>query len=158
MPRKARYDRLKQKKELAAVKEKPSRAIRNAKSPEEAEKKTVKALARVYTEDALETLAKIMRKSKYPGLQLQAIEQILNRGWGKPANAITGEGGEGAVQIDLQEIRRTIVDPVDTGIDDEEDEDQELAAKKPKLTPDGPRADMKTIKKRVAAITKPKKG
>lgn len=139
MPRKARYQREKTNREIDRVKASPPRNVRKAKTPEEKEKKTVKALARVYTEEALEQLAKIMRKSKYPGLQLQAIEQILNRGWGKPVNSLAGADGDGPVEINISEIKRTIVDPVA----DDEDFDQER----------GDRADMATIKKRVKALT-----
>lgn len=126
MPRKARYDRLKQKKQIDEIKSNPPKS--RAKTTEGKEMKTVKALARVYTEEALEHLAKIMRKSKFPGLQLAAIEQLLNRGWGKPVNPIAGGGeGEAPIQIDLQEIRRTIVDP--PKYDDDDDEPEEKPAK-----------------------------
>lgn len=152
MPRKARYDRMKQKKQIDEIKSNPPKNVRRSKSPEEAEKKTVKALARVYTEEALEHLAKIMRKSKFPGLQLQAIEQILNRGWGKAIQPVAGGGeGEAPIQIDLQEIRRTIVDPPKY-----DDGDEEPVEKKPKHIGEE-RADMKTIKSRVKAITTPRK-
>lgn len=145
MPRKARYDRNKQKKAMEAIKSNPPKNVRRAKTPEEAEKKTVKALARVYTEEALEHLAKIMRKSKFPGLQLQAIEQILNRGWGKAVQPVAGGEGEAPIQIDLQEIRRVIVEPPNF---DDEDEPEE---KPVKHIGEG-RADMKTIKDRVRKI------
>lgn len=141
MPRKARYQREKSTRARKEIIETPSRNIRNAKT----NLPLVRELARTYTADAIEQLAKIMRKSKYPGLQLAAIEQILNRGWGKPANTV--EGGEGAIEININEIRRTIVDPV--GYDDEDEEVSSIEGKE--------RADMETIKERVRKLTTPKK-
>lgn len=155
MPRKARYDRLKQNKKIAEIKENPTAAIRREKKEaktEAGEAKTVKALARVYTQDALEVLAKIMRKSKYPGLQLQAVEQILNRGWGKAVQPLAGGGeGEAPIQIDLQEIRRTIVDPPKYDDDDEPVEQpvKSIEGKK--------RASMEVIQERVRKINTPRK-
>lgn len=147
MPRKARYQREKKQAASKLIQEQPSAAVKRAamRGPEAALKRTVKELARVHTADAIEALAKIMRKSKYPGLQLAAIEQLLNRGWGKPANSITGEDGEGAVTINISEIRRTIVDPVE--FDEDEAPVRHIGSE---------RADMATIKKRVNAINQRK--
>ncbi len=45
--------------------------------------------------DALLTLT----KSDDERVRLGAIQAALDRGWGKPAQAVTGEGGNGPVQI-----------------------------------------------------------
>ncbi len=45
--------------------------------------------------DALLTLT----KEKDPRVRLGAVQAALDRGWGRPAQAVTGEGGDGPVQI-----------------------------------------------------------
>lgn len=59
----------------------------------------VKALAGEYTEEAIGVLAAVMRDPEAkPGERRAAATDLLDRAWGKPAQAITGEGG-GAVQL-----------------------------------------------------------
>lgn len=53
----------------------------------------VKALAQVYGKEAVETLALIMRTGQSEKARTSAATQLLDRGYGKPAQAITGEGG-----------------------------------------------------------------
>lgn len=47
----------------------------------------VRELARQYTEDAIERLVKLMRADD-PNTSLTACKEILDRGWGKPAQAV----------------------------------------------------------------------
>ena len=52
----------------------------------------VKALARSYTREAIETAAEIMRNSDETGTaRMSAVNTILDRAWGKPAQHITTE-------------------------------------------------------------------
>ena len=54
----------------------------------------VKAMAQVYTDDALATLAAIMRdKEAPPAARVAASNSLLDRGYGKPAQALTGDDG-----------------------------------------------------------------
>lgn len=50
----------------------------------------IKDLAKEYTEDALKTLAEICSRGENEGARVAAAEALLNRGWGKPAQAIVG--------------------------------------------------------------------
>ena len=45
----------------------------------------VRVLARSYSREAIETLAKLMRNKKYPGVQVAAANAILDRAYGKPS-------------------------------------------------------------------------
>lgn len=54
----------------------------------------VKLLAREYTEKAIETLANIMLTGESETARNQAANSLLDRGWGKPAQALTGEDGK----------------------------------------------------------------
>ena len=56
----------------------------------------VKALAREYTVEAIETLGRILRDAKAtPSAQVQAATALLDRGWGKPlAQVEVGSAGE----------------------------------------------------------------
>lgn len=56
----------------------------------------LKALAREHTETAIEALAVAL---KDPTRAVAAAVALLDRGWGKPSISVTGEGGEGAVEI-----------------------------------------------------------
>lgn len=71
----------------------------------------VKALAQEYGEEAVTTLAELMRSSASDKARASAAIELLNRGYGKPAQAIIG-GGENdpAIRV-ITEIRRSIVDP-----------------------------------------------
>lgn len=48
----------------------------------------IKALAQVYTAEALETLAQIMRKGQQEAARVAAANSLLDRGYGKPAQTI----------------------------------------------------------------------
>lgn len=53
----------------------------------------IKALAQVYTNEAVEELAVIMRGSDSDAARVAAIKELLDRGHGKVPQAVTGEGG-----------------------------------------------------------------
>ncbi len=48
----------------------------------------VKALARQHTKEALETLAKLMKSGTPDRTRVAAAEALLDRGWGRPTQAI----------------------------------------------------------------------
>jgi Family of unknown function (DUF5681) len=56
----------------------------------------IQDLARTYTEEALEKLVRLMRKGKSETVQLAAALALLDRGHGKPVQALehAGVGGE----------------------------------------------------------------
>ena len=49
--------------------------------------------AKVYTAEALETLAHVMRSGDSEAARVAAADKLLDRGHGKPAQAITGADG-----------------------------------------------------------------
>lgn len=60
----------------------------------------VKVLARAYTEAAIKALGDILADAEAPpAARATAANSLLDRAWGKPAQAVTGEDGEGPVQI-----------------------------------------------------------
>jgi len=60
----------------------------------------VRELARQYTEEAVDTLATIMRNGKEPAAaRVRAAESILDRGYGKASQPIDGDGDGGPLQI-----------------------------------------------------------
>jgi hypothetical protein len=50
----------------------------------------VETLARIYTVEALETLADLMRNGVSDNVRMAAANALLNRGWGLPRQAIDG--------------------------------------------------------------------
>lgn len=61
------------------------------------DKMLVASLAREHTEDAIKTLVALMLTAAENSVRKSAADSILDRGWGKPAQAITGEGGKDLV-------------------------------------------------------------
>lgn len=60
-----------------------------AKAPTE-----IKSLARAHTETALKTLAGIMEQPDAPpAARVAAANSLLDRGWGKPVQAISNDEG-----------------------------------------------------------------
>ena len=60
----------------------------------------IKAIAQKYTAEAVRTLAKLMRDSESDAARVGAIKEILDRGHGKSAQAMTGaDGGPIIVKI-----------------------------------------------------------
>lgn len=70
----------------------------------------IRSLARGHTEAAINTLAGIMNQVEAPpAARVAAANSLLDRGWGKPAQPIDGDGEGGPIAI--QAIVRKIVDP-----------------------------------------------
>ena len=53
----------------------------------------IKALAGKYAPDALKELARLAEKAKSEQARVAACKEILDRAYGRPAQAITGDGG-----------------------------------------------------------------
>lgn len=70
--------------------------------------KEIQELARSHSPMAIKTLAKIATKGISEPARVAACNAILDRGFGKPPQAVTGEGGEGPV---LANITVTFVKP-----------------------------------------------
>jgi len=63
-------------------------------------------LCRAYTDEAVRSLAAIMRQADAPPrARIQAIAILLDRGWGKPAQPHAGEDGK-----DIRVTVRTMVE------------------------------------------------
>ena len=58
-----------------------------------------RALARSHSKEAFERILEIMRQKKNTRLALRAAQLLLDRAYGRPAQAITGEFGEGPVKL-----------------------------------------------------------
>ncbi len=71
----------------------------------------VKQAAQQFTDDALNTLAKIMREGESEAARVAAANSILDRGHGKPRQAIDVDAN---VKATIEEIRRTVHDPRNT--------------------------------------------
>jgi hypothetical protein len=75
-----------------------------AKAPTE-----IKSLARAHTDTAINVLARIMQQdSAPPSARVAASQALLDRGWGKPAQAIVG-GDEDDAPVRLERIERVII-------------------------------------------------
>ena len=62
----------------------------------------VRALAQQYTNEAIRKLVSLMRSTETSELtQLYAAQELLNRGHGRPATAVTSEGGTGPPQVNI---------------------------------------------------------
>lgn len=68
----------------------------------------VKLAAQAYTEEALKTLAKIMKTGASEAARVAAANSILDRGHGKPKQTIDGPGPNGE---HLQRVVNEIIDP-----------------------------------------------
>lgn len=71
----------------------------------------IKSLARAHTETALNVLAGIMNQPDAPpAARVAASTALLDRGWGKPAQAVTGgDDDDNPINV-IHKIERVIVD------------------------------------------------
>lgn len=70
----------------------------------------IRSLARAHTENAISALASIMNQKKAPpSARVQAAQVLLDRGWGKPTQPLSGDE-DNPLSI-VHTIRRIIVDP-----------------------------------------------
>lgn len=73
----------------------------------------LRAAAQKYTKEALAVLVKAMRSDESPRCEAAALA-LLDRGHGKPAQAVTGENGEGAVKVEIT-VGTGVSRPTDIG-------------------------------------------
>jgi len=60
----------------------------------------IRSLARSHTETAINVLVGIMNQSEAPqAARVSAANSILDRGWGKPAQPVDGDGEGGPVHL-----------------------------------------------------------
>lgn len=60
---------------------------------------SVKGLARMHTENAIAALVRVIEDKKAaPAARVSAAVAILDRGWGKPVQAISGPDGESPLE------------------------------------------------------------
>lgn len=64
----------------------------------------VRSLARAHTETCIRSLAGIAVNGESEAARVAAINSLLDRGWGKPPQAHTGEDGEGDIRITIRHI------------------------------------------------------
>lgn len=70
----------------------------------------IRSLARAHTAKAIRVLVGIMNETKSPAAaRVAAANALMDRGWGKPTQPLSGEDGQ-PIQI-IQRIERIIVDP-----------------------------------------------
>lgn len=72
----------------------------------------IRSLARNHTEAAINTLAGISSNGKQESARVAAAQALLDRGWGKPTQPISGDD-ENPLKI-IQKIETVIVDPAKT--------------------------------------------
>ena len=64
----------------------------------------IRSLARSHTEIAIKVLAGIAKDGTNEGARVAAAVALLDRGWGKPPQAHTGEKGEGNIRVVVRHI------------------------------------------------------
>ena len=64
----------------------------------------VRSLARQHTAAAIASLAGIATNGKSESARVAACDVLLQRGWGKPPQAHTGENGEGTINVMIRHI------------------------------------------------------
>jgi len=113
MPRKQRLVKERARRLAQQIEDDPDRVARSPgrKVLKDQAMAHARDIARAYTEVAMAELIKLAQRSKSENMRLLSAMAILERGWGKPAQAHVG-GDEGDSPIrHVHEIRRTIIDP-----------------------------------------------
>jgi hypothetical protein len=64
----------------------------------------IRSLARSHTEIAIKVLAGVAKDGTNESARVAAAVALLDRGWGKPAQAHTGENGEGSIRVVIRHI------------------------------------------------------
>lgn len=60
---------------------------------------TLRDLAREHTEDALAVLVKIAKAGESEAARVSAANSLLDRGYGKPSNVLTGNEDGGPIEL-----------------------------------------------------------
>lgn len=70
----------------------------------------IRSLARAHTDTAIRTLVGIMNQDKAPAAaRVAAAQALLDRGWGKPTQPLSGD--EDGAPIAISAVVRRIVEP-----------------------------------------------
>ena len=64
----------------------------------------VQSLARSYTKRAIEVLGGIAESSEQDAARVSACAQLLDRGWGKAAQPVTGKNGDDDIRVTIRTI------------------------------------------------------
>ena len=64
----------------------------------------IRSLARSHTNMAIKILAGIAKDGTNEAARVSAAVALLDRGWGKPPQAHTGEDGEGQIRVVIRHI------------------------------------------------------
>jgi hypothetical protein len=112
MPRRQRLVRERARKLAQQIEDNPrSEQKRNSRPLKNQFQGHVRDIAKAYTEVAMAELIKLATKSKSENMRLLAASAILERGWGKPAQAhVGGEADDNPIRH-VHEVRQTIIDP-----------------------------------------------
>lgn len=68
----------------------------------------IRSWARSHSKEAIQTLAGIARNGKQEAARVAAATALLDRGWGRPPQAHTGENGEGDIRVTIRHIVQEI--------------------------------------------------
>lgn len=66
----------------------------------------LREIARQYTAEAVKELARLITHAESEAARVAAIKEMFDRAYGKSPQAMTGEGGEGPVSIEI--IRKIV--------------------------------------------------
>jgi hypothetical protein len=66
--------------------------------------KDLSTLARSYTDLAVRVLAGIAESGKMEGARVSACGELLNRGWGKAPQPVTGKDGTEDIRVTIRTI------------------------------------------------------
>jgi hypothetical protein len=92
----------------------------------------IRSLARSHTEIALKVLAGIAKDGTNESARVAAAVALLDRGWGKPPQAHTGENGEGNIRVviryivggrDVEQSKPVLIDAVPNVTDETDGEE-----------------------------------
>ena len=72
----------------------------------------IRSLARQHTTLAINTLAGICRQGESEVARVNAATVLLDRGWGKAPQSITGADGEGAIRFVIRHILDSSREPL----------------------------------------------
>jgi len=66
--------------------------------------KDLSSLARSYTDMAIRTLAGVAQSGESEAARVSAAGQLLDRGWGRPAQPVTGKDGVEDIRVTIRTI------------------------------------------------------
>jgi hypothetical protein len=64
----------------------------------------LRSMARAYTETIITQLGGIATNSESDAARVSACAQLLDRGWGKPAQPVTGKDGTEDIRVTIRTI------------------------------------------------------